>query len=219
MSASYKRVKSVFIAGVLMTGTVAALSNVNVVRASVHLLPNTACRSYNPCKTYFNYSSGAGIAGINNSTGPGVSATATGQGPGINSSAVYDGIDAYSSNLNGGYFNAGYVGVFAVGSTTSAFPLVATNSQTGGFMEVDNYGNVYATGSIVSGALKIHHGAGSQQVATYSSESAQSTLEDVGTGQMLAGHGSVKLDPAFGSMIDSAHYHVFLTAKGVNLGL
>jgi hypothetical protein len=219
VTASNKRFKTLFLAGVLMTGTVAALSSVNVVRASVRMLPDTACHSFNPCRTFSNSSTGAGVAGTNSSSGPGVAATATGQGPGVNASAVYDGIDAYSSALNGGYFNGGYQGVYAVGSTSTAFPLYAVNSYTGGFMEVDNLGDVYASGSMIGGAMKVHHGGGIQQVATYSTESAQSTLEDVGTGQMIGGRGTVRIDPTFGSMIDAANYHVFLTAKGDNRGL
>ena len=210
---------NVSLVAAIAIGAAAALSSVNIVSASGRISSMIACHSVNPCKAYSNSSSGAGIEGTNSSTGPGVQAVSTGQGAGVSSSAVYDGIDAYSSNLDGGYFNGAYEGVMAVGSTSTAFPLYAVNSYTGGFMEVDEYGNVYASGSFIGGALKIHHGRGTHQVATYSSESAQSTLEDVGTAQMVAGHAAVRLDPAFASMIDANGYHVFVTARGDNRGL
>ncbi|HEY2476134.1 MAG TPA: hypothetical protein VGI19_15205 [Candidatus Cybelea sp.] len=213
-----KRFNVAFVAALLLVGSAAALSSVNIVGAATKVLPNLVCNSGSPCRTFTNHGGGGGVAGIDTSSGPGISGSGY-QGPGVSAHSTYDGIDAVSTNLDGGYFNGGYDGVDAVGSTSSAFPIVATNSYTGGFMEEDQNGNVYATGQFIGGALRVHHRNGAREIATYSSESTQSTLEDVGTGRMMAGRGIILLDPAFAAMIDASNYYVFLTPKGNNRGL
>ena len=54
-----------------------------------------------------------------------------------------------------------------------------------------------------------------QHVLAYASESASSTIDDVGTARLVAGVASVALDRAFASTIDrNGAYRVFVTPRG-----
>jgi hypothetical protein len=79
-------------------------------------------------------------------------------------------------------------------------------------------GTVYVNGSFVvqdpankHGAIK--HPDGSHRLL-YSVESPESWLEDFGEGQLVAGKADIRLDPDFAAVVDTSHYHVFLTAHG-----
>jgi hypothetical protein len=205
------------LSGALVAGTLAALSHVNVVQAADRIIADVVCNSPNPCKAFAN-NSGDGVDGTSYSSGAGVRGSSY-TGPGVAASSTYDGVDAVSTNLDGGYFYGGYDGLVGVGTTTSAFPLVAVNSQNGTFMEVDEYGNVYATGSFTGNSLRTRHSSGAGQVSTFGEQAPQSTLEDVGSARMVGGKAEVALEPGFARMIDRSDYHVFLTPRADTRGL
>ncbi len=86
---------------------------------------------------------------------------------------------------------------------------------------IDNLANVLCDGTIQGQAVRTRHvNSTGQHVLAYASESASSTIEDVGTARMVAGGANVALDRAFASTIDpSAPYHVFLAPMGDTHGL
>ena len=86
---------------------------------------------------------------------------------------------------------------------------------------IDNLANVLCDGTIQGQAVRTRHvNSTGQHVLAYASESASSTIRNIGTARIVAGGANVALDRAFASTIDpSAPYHVFLTPMGDTHGL
>ena len=62
--------------------------------------------------------------------------------------------------------------------------------------------------------------AGGSVISAYTPKSAQPTVEDVGSAQLVRGIATVTLDPTFAATVDtSTPYHVFLTPDGDTRGL
>jgi hypothetical protein len=80
-------------------------------------------------------------------------------------------------------------------------------------------GEVYTDGSCSAGCAKIKLQTGKELVAYHPREAAP-TIEDFGTGRMVAGRATIALDPSFAATLDSRRpYFVFVTPHGDNHGL
>jgi hypothetical protein len=80
-------------------------------------------------------------------------------------------------------------------------------------------GKIYTAGSCSVGCAVVRSSSGKDLVA-YHPRDAAPTLEDVGTGRIVAGRGIVTLDPAFAATLDGARpYLVFVTPRGDSRGL
>jgi len=80
-------------------------------------------------------------------------------------------------------------------------------------------GEVYTDGSCSAGCAKVKLKTGKQLVA-YHPRAATPTIEDFGTGHMVAGEAIVTLDPSFAATLDSRRpYLVFVTPHGDSHGL
>jgi hypothetical protein len=190
--------------------------------------------------SYSYSSSGTGALG-QSSSGTGIIAeSAGGVALWAANDAFGDAIDAYTSDgvavrasRGGSSANpavlannlAGTAGEF-VGTTVglvgrapagrASFPLVLTDTNANDVFYVDGNGNVYYHGELIKFA-PLHNGATAR---VFNPSSAQPTMEDVGTAQLIAGSASVRLDPNFAASIDATTpYHVFLTADGDTRGL
>jgi len=162
-----------------------------------------------------------GVIGMTNNGGYGVDGISYGGAlGGVRGSAV----DAYGvtgeSGTGAGVFGFSASGAGLVGQSAS-FPLLlyAVNGEKA-VLSVDEGGNLIAAGSVTpSGSpgsiIKTRHAF----TEMYSVEAATRTVEDVGTGQMVAGVGRVVLDPALVDALDENGYHIFLTPKGDCHGL
>jgi len=103
----------------------------------------------------------------------------------------------------------------ASGSGTAVVGRSTTGKAAEFFGDVEITGNFTASG-MKSAAVKIADGSLRRM---YCLESPVSYFEDLGTGQIADGHGSVTLDPMFVSTVDTADYMVFLTPDGDCQGL
>jgi len=143
--------------------------------------------------------SAAGVFGTTtNSTGTGVTGTSVG-GIGIQGTST--------SN----------VGVYGITDSSVAIVGRATGSGKGAqfFGDVEITGNFVASG-MKSAAVKVSDGSTRR---VYCLESPVSYFEDMGTGQVTDGRGSVTLDPMFLSTVTSDQYQVYLTPEGDCQGL
>jgi len=168
---------------------------------------------------YGKSSAGIGVYGTS-STNVGVYGT----------SAGFDGVEgsATGSDWAGVYGNGngGNIGVWAE-SASSGEALYAQadksdtsifygfNAATGSACAIDADANLTCTGSIGSE----HRSGDGQRVVAYAAESASATIEDVGTARLNGGTATVRIEPAFASIIDHKWYYVFLTPLGDTRGL
>jgi len=80
-------------------------------------------------------------------------------------------------------------------------------------------GEVYTDGSCSAGCARVKLKTGKQLVA-YHPRAATPTIEDFGTGQMVAGRATITLDPSFAATLDARRpYLVFVTPHGDSHGL
>jgi len=182
-------------------------------------------------------SSGYGVVGVS-STGPG-SYGGSGSSYGVyGSSTSSDAVHAISSTGTGVYAqsSSGY-GVY--GSSPSNYAVVGvTTSGNGVYGQVsvapqagtigrtlDSSGNwgMYAFGNIGATGTKssvVPVDNGTRQVALYAVESPDVWFEDYGSGRLVSGVATVKIDPAYAQTVNTGvEYHVFLTPDGDCEGL
>ncbi len=91
-----------------------------------------------------------------------------------------------------------------------------SDSTNPGTCTMDTSGDLACTGT-KSAAVSIASG---QRVALYAMESPENWFEDFGSGKLVSGVGTVKLESVFMQTVNSAlEYHVFLTPRGDCKGL
>jgi hypothetical protein len=220
-------------AGVLVLGTSVALSSANAVFGASQPHSNSAivpaskgCNTSGYCQTTTNKGSGGGIELFNNSsTSAALGATNS------NSTAIYARSQDGSAIIGLGTNAAGVVAqsngtdtsqaaLEAQGSTSSTNLFLAQNSATAADCYIDAFADLNCTGEITGAVLQaVHRNSDAQRVITYASESASETIEDTGTARMVDGAASVRIDPAFASVIARKWYYVFLTPLGDTRGL
>ncbi len=109
----------------------------------------------------------------------------------------------------------GYYGVAGRAAASGDYPFVAYNQSGDVIWFLDDYG-VTHTGSPVTTLGTTRHG---YYAESYSAQTTSRTLEDVGSGQLIAGSAIVHIDPSFAESIDPSGYAVFLTPNGDSKGL
>ena len=116
----------------------------------------------------------------------------------------------------------GTAGYFVNDSSTSSTLALVNNGSGGtglysalmastpnGTCGIGDQGNLSCTGQVKS-LVSVDNGA--HKVETYAPQSAESWMEDYGTGVMERGVALVKIDPAFAKTIsETPDYHIFLT--------
>lgn len=183
-------------------------------------------------------SSGYGASGVSGfstaSSGPshgvfGVSASAEGvmgvsHAIGVGSYGVYglnpgNGIGVFAES-GATYPSLSIPALYATGDKIQTWLFEAYNRATKSHCDIDPSANLTCSGKIGGAALRAQHrNSSGQRLLTYASESATSTIEDVGTARMLGGLANVQIDPAFASLMDRKWYYVFLTPLGDTRGL
>jgi hypothetical protein len=200
--------------GVFAIGTALAFSSITIAGAKV-TPDKKSCAKTTACITYTNSSTGAGVQGVSSGFSPSTYQVGAIQG---NAGGV-NGAYAYASARNGGFFENGtssYYALFGYSDVTGGFPLGVQNAVDGGSFYVDSVGDGVFSGSVFS-SLRTRDG---HRVGMFAAQSTRSTLEDVGTGHITAGHGVIQLAADFARSIDGrSGYQVFLTPGGDNRGL
>ena len=191
------------VTGLVALATTIAVSSIGIVRADSHIAhPNKSknCNSSSACMAY-----------TNNGSGPAFEAVANAQ----NSRAMY--VYATNSGADGVDINGGYIGIIGRAPAASGFyPLVLTDSNGTDLNFTTTAGDFYYSGSLVQFSTS-RNGI---RVGGYVPQSASKTIEDVGTGRIVNGQGTVVLDRTFASTIDlQSAYHVFITPNGDTRGL
>jgi hypothetical protein len=138
------------------------------------------------------------------------------------------GVGVWGSSTNGGMGNEGiygqadFIGVVGqlansgVGAGHYALATLSSPGEGGAVtFSVDDAGNVNTPGTVTH-AVSARNGLVGE---AFTSHTMSQTLEDTGTASLVAGTGTVKLDPAFAQLINDAHYQVFLTPNGDSHGL
>jgi hypothetical protein len=158
--------------------------------------------------------SGSGVAG-SSSSGNGVyGQSASGTGVfGTTTSGLY-GVAGISGTASG---SAGLVGV-ATGPNAVAFGTIVQGGATfaGYFNGTTVVNGAFAVTGSKSAAVK---DASGQYRLMYSVESPEAWFEDFGTGTLVNGKATVKLDPQFAQHIHTDQYHVFISEDGDHNGL
>lgn len=156
-----------------------------------------------------------GVDGVS-TDGTGVSGQSTG-GDGVagQSTNLY-GIEAHSTNDAGVYTESdNFIGAWATGPTGLVADCTATDEIEGYGAGGPNY-FVDCTGSTTSVVRSRNH----LYATTSTPRSTLPVLEDYGEGQLVDGHATVQLDPAFAATItDRSPYLVFVTPDGDTKGL
>jgi len=149
-------------------------------------------------------SNGRGVVGVSINT----------KNPGIEGfSEMGDGIIAESKGADA-------VALRSHGDKSSTSIFVGTNGPNRSHCIMDPNANLQCTGTITGNALSsLHRNNRGERVTAFTPESATATIEDVGTGRMIAGIASVHLDSKFAAMTDGRWYYVFLTPLGDTPGL
>jgi hypothetical protein len=160
---------------------------------------------------------GYGVLGISYTANPAMYALA-GTGEGLTASADVAGDSAiFASNSDSGGrgadIEAPYIGILGRSST---FPLALTDLSNNTLFYVDSSGNVFYHGTLNT-FTPTRDG---RTVNAYGSKTTSPTVEDNGTGQLVNGQATVRLDDAFAQTIDArSAYHVMLTPDGDTRGL
>jgi hypothetical protein len=201
--------------GVLSLATALAFSSLTIAGAS-HVKPDKKnCSKATACITYTNSSFGAGVQGVSLGFSPSTYAVGAIQGSAGGANGAY----AISSGRNGGFFentNSTYYTLFGYADASGTYPLGVQNIADGGYFYVDSVGDGVFSGSVFS-ALRTRDG---HPVGSFASTATRAQVEDVGTGRVVAGHGSIQFDANFARAIDlKSDYQVFLTPGGDNRGL
>jgi hypothetical protein len=188
--------------------------------------------------------SGSGVEGFNTTTTPqnaGVVGIANKQSTEGNSydlySAVWGDTGTSSTSIAPtwavgvlGTTDDGHAAVF-LNNSTAWSTMVVVNDSTGGTglfktfiaSSPDGTCGIGSGGSLsCTGPIKglVSASGGARQVETYAPQSAESWMEDYGTGTMQQGVALVSIDPAFAETIsETPDYHVFITPNGDSAGL
>jgi hypothetical protein len=191
------------VTGLFALATTLAVSSIGIVRAdshNVHADKNKSCNSSSACMSY-----------TNNGSGPAFEAIVNAQ----NARAMY--VFATASGADGIDASGGYIGLIGRAPAASGlYPLVLTDSNGTDTDFTTTAGDSYYSGSLVQFSTS-RNGV---RVNGYVPQSASRTIEDVGTGRIVNGQGTVVLDRMFASTIDlQSAYHVFITPNGDTRGL
>jgi len=145
------------------------------------------------------------------------------------------GVYGYSNKNNGGWFEndantnccgggsggakgvyGGPYALYAQADSSIGFPLGAFNRDTGDGFLVNAEGSIFLSGSVNASYTGFSQTRNpNTDVATYSAQQTEATVEDLGTAQLVNGAASVALASDFRQTIDgSSTYMVFLTPHG-----
>jgi hypothetical protein len=165
---------------------------------------------------YGTSSSGVGVLGVSanigvNGTGNSfglVGASGSGQGLNGQSTTGIGLVGSCAGSAAGVYGNsANGPGIFGTATGTGLAGLFS--------------GNVQVTGSFTTFGIKsaaVKHPDGSVR-RLHCLESPESYFEDFGSGRVVAGRGTVRLDPDFAAIVHTHAYYVYLTPEGDSMGL
>jgi hypothetical protein len=137
-----------------------------------------------------------------------------GETVGPNGSGVY-GVNSGTTGTGVGTYGYGYAGVDGQARDSSSYAIIGASSSGATVFSVDDGGNISNTGTL-SSIVPLKRG---ETGRAFVPKSTMQTIEDFGSGSLVAGTGIVHLDPAFAQMIDAGGYEVFLTPQGDNRGL
>ena len=131
------------------------------------------------------------------------------------------GVGGFADDGTAGFFvnNSpnGQITLQAIAGSSVSYPFLASNSETGGFCEVDNFGNLVCTGT--TDAVAPLDG-GARRVALSAIESPQNWFEDFGSAQLSSGSAVVAIDPDFAQTANTAtNYMVIPVPNGECKGL
>jgi len=111
--------------------------------------------------------------------------------------------------------NYGTAGVGTAGTGTPGLFNTFMASGANGTCGISD-GSMSCTGPVKSLAST----GGSRTVETYAMQSPENWMEDFGSGDLVNGHATVNIDPAFAATVaGDASYHVFITPNGDSKGL
>jgi hypothetical protein len=173
---------------------------------------------------YGQSTSGSGVGAVS-SSGYGVYAT-SGSGTGVYGQSA-SGTGVFGTTTSGLY---GVAGISGTASGSAGLVGVATGPNAVAFGTIVQGGATFAGyfngTTVVNGAFAV---TGSKSAAVkdasgqyrlmYSVESPEAWFEDFGTGTLVNGKATVKLDPQFAQHIHTDQYHVFISEDGDHNGL
>ena len=186
----------------------------------------TAVNSFSNTQVAFS-DAGTGFFGESNS-GNGVFGSSSGNDAVVGSSGTGTGLRGESSSGYGVYGSSpnNYAVVGVTTSGNGVYGQVSTAPQAGVVgRTLDSSGNwaVFAFGNLGASGTKssvVPVDNGTRQVALYAVESPGVWFEDYGSGRLLAGVATVKIDPTYAQTVNTGvEYHVFLTPDGECEGL
>jgi hypothetical protein len=151
--------------------------------------------------------SGGGVAGFSTS-GSGVEGS---------SSSSYGVFGQSNSNFGVVGVSTSGNGVYGLTSTASQSGVLGTQENSSGNWALFGFGNIGATGT-KSSVVAVDNGA--RQVALYAVEAPGVWFEDYGSGHLVSGVATVKIDPAYAQTVNTrVEYHVYVTPDGECEGL
>ena len=152
-------------------------------------------------------SSGYGVYGASGS-GTGVYGTST------SSYGMYGVSSSTYGTIGQSYSGNGLYGQISVAPQAG---VVGRQLDASGNWAVFAFGNLGATGT-KSSVVPVENGK--RQVALYAVESPGVWFEDYGSGQLISGVATVKIDPSYAQTVNTGvEYHVFVTPAGDCQGL
>jgi hypothetical protein len=166
---------------------------------------------------YGSSSSNNGVVGVS-STGTGVVGTSNSNTGVYGSSSSGYGVYGYSPNTYGvvGVTTNGN-GVYGQVTAASQAGVVGRQLDASGNWGMYAFGNIGASGT-KSSVVPVDNGT--RQVALYAVESPGVWFEDYGSGRLVSGVATIKIDPAYAQTVNTGvQYHVFLTPDGDCEGL
>jgi hypothetical protein len=151
--------------------------------------------------------SGNGVDGFSNS-GTGVNAS---------SNSLYGVLGQSNTNFGVAGVSTSGNGVFGQTSTATQSGVLGTQENSSGNWALFGFGNIGATGT-KSSVVAVDNGA--RQVALYAVEAPGVWFEDYGSGHLVSGVATVKIDPAYAQTVNTrVEYHVYVTPDGECEGL
>jgi len=115
-----------------------------------------------------------------------------------------------------GVAGVGYIGLVGQAFNATSYPFLALDNLGNDIAFIDVAGNFYYHGGL-NHFVKTRSGSVGR---TYAAASTMRTIEDFGSGALVGGAGTVRLEPAFADTIDgNSGYQVFLTPQGDCNGL
>ncbi len=159
----------------------------------------------------------AGGTAIYASAPAGTALVATsGAGEALYASNAGGGVAGYFQGNVGGQFSGQGNGIIASANAPSGIPLELTDQNLNELVYADAAGNFYIRGTYYTFTPNER----GTVVKSFGARTAQPTIEDTGTAQLVGGVASVALDRTFAASIDTTRaYRVFLTPDGDTRGL